>query len=404
MRVGIWLGEIINEQLGGASTFQSNILKEISQTKSNHQFYFFAKFNPNEQEIFEKICSSVKIFNLKESLSDSNKKTKFHILNNRNPGKTLSLDDQLKANKIEFCWIVCPYDGDLECPYALTVWDLDHRLLTFFPEVNFSGWKFDDREKYFNKMIGKSSYVIIGNNEGARQVNQFYNYPIERVKAIAMPTPSYVYELKGEENFISNNNLIKNKYFFYPAQFWPHKNHIAILNAFKILIEKNEDFKNFKIVFTGSDKGNQKYIKEKTKEIGLENYVNFLGFVSKEQIIALYQNAFALIYPSMFGPDNIPPLEAMALKCPVISSNARGMEEQLQNCALFFNPLDSKDLVNRILELYNNPKLADELVIKGVELAKKVNTNNYLDSIIKIIDEFALIRQMWSSEDQYIHP
>ena len=62
-----------------------------------------------------------------------------------------------------------------------------------------------------------------------------------------------------------------------------------------------------------------------------------VGLVSKEEVVALYKNAYALAYASYFDPDNLPPLEAMALNCPVICSGTNGMKEQLRDCALFFN-------------------------------------------------------------------
>ncbi|MFM7620659.1 MAG: glycosyltransferase, partial [Alphaproteobacteria bacterium] len=314
MRVGIWLGEIIKEDIGGAATFQSNLLHEMINNKYNHQFYFIIDYDGNHKKLIKTYDDSLNIINLKKTQNNS----KVNFFNKKLQNKINLLNDELQKNKIDFCWIACPSYVDINCPYAFTVWDLAHRLHTYFPEVSLSGWKFDDREQFYQRMINKSSYVIIGNKEGAKQVNQFYNYPIERIKTIAMPTPNYVYELKSEDSFIEKNNLIAKQYLFYPAQFWPHKNHIAILNAFKILLQKNESFKNFKIVFTVSNKGNEEHIKEKTHEYGLEKFVKFLGFVKKEQVISLYQNAFALVYPSMFGPDNIHPLEAMALNCPVI--------------------------------------------------------------------------------------
>jgi glycosyltransferase involved in cell wall biosynthesis len=277
---------------------------------------------------------------------------------------------------------------------------LAHRLQTYFPEVSISGWKYQDRENFYQKMIGKSSFAIIGNDAGAKQINQFYNYPLERIKTIPMPTPNYVYELTGDDKILSKNNIFKHQYLFYPAQFWPHKNHIRLLKALKILQQKNI---KFDLVFTGSDKGNQEYIKQKTKEFGLENFVKFLGFVSKEEIIALYQNAFALTYSSMFGPDNIPPLEAMALNCPVICANYNGAQEQLKNCALFFDPLNENEIVDKIINLQNNSQLRNDLQDRGAKLAKQVNTKNYVESLIKILDEFQPIREMWSSDKEFVH-
>ena len=208
-----------------------------------------------------------------------------------------------------------------------------------------------------------------------------------------MITPSDVYNTQGDDSVLSSFHLEKNKFLYYPAQFWSHKNHIRLLKELKKLLEEGYDLK---LVFSGSDQGNLKYVQRRTKELGLENNVIFAGFLPRNQIISLYKNAYALAYASYFGPDNIPPLEAMALGCPVICSEYKGAHEQLGDCALFFNQTTGENFKENIDKL-KDEKCRAEIIQKGRTLAKNCSTENYVKKMFEIIDEFSYIRECWGS-------
>ena len=391
MRVGIYIGKLQETTSGGAATFQTEILNELIKSKSEHEFYILYD-------------NSERLFNDNENIKFVNmniKKEKFSLKNLfPPPKKRFFLNEKVLEHKIEFVWCLTPFCHFVEVPFVFTIWDLEHRLQTYFPEVSVSGWDFDSRENFYKNIISKASYVVIGNSEGAKQVQQFYNFPIERIKTIPFPTPEFVFNKKADDEILTKNKLEKQKYLFYPAQFWPHKNHIRILKALSIL--KQEGF-DLKLAFTGSDKGNQTYIKQKVKEYNLEKDVEFLGFVSKKELISLYKNAFAMTFASMFGPDNIPPLEAMALNCSVICADNAGMKEQLGNAALFFNPLNENELAEKIKSLYEDENLKSNLLLKGNNLARSLKTSNYVASMIDLINEFAPIRECWSNTEKYTH-
>lgn len=383
MRVGVYISEV-QEKHGGASTFQTTILSALSRVESEHLFYIFYE---GREDLF-KDRKNVKFINL---VFFENKKNEFY----RSP-----LNKKILENKIELVWFPTPICEFIEAPFVLTVWDLQHRLQPYFPEVSFSGWKFDEREGFYRSSISRASYVITGNNEGAKQVEKFYGFPIDRIKTIPLPVPEFVVEKNYDDSILLKNEITKNSYLFYPAQFWPHKNHIRIIKALSIL--KNQK-SSLKVVFTGSDMGNVKYIHQKVMEYNLKSDIKFLGFVSKSELISLYKNAFAMVFPSMFGPDNLPPLEAMALNCPVICSDAAGMKEQLGDSALFFKSTDENDLAEKIQRLVNDQNLRESLIISGNELASKLTPDNYIQKFIDIVDEFVPIRECWSSEQKYIH-
>lgn len=164
----------------------------------------------------------------------------------------------------------------------------------------------------------------------------------------------------SEEKFLAQYVLHKNQYLFYPAQYWPHKNHFAILNVLKEI--KHEKKCNIKVVFTGSDKGNLSYLKQVVEKFNLSKDVYFLGFLDIEEVNILYRNALALVMPTFLGPTNMPLVEAMALKCPIICSDFEGHREQVGGHALFFNPRDYSQLKNHIIKVYENEEFRNQII------------------------------------------
>jgi glycosyltransferase involved in cell wall biosynthesis len=149
------------------------------------------------------------------------------------------------------------------------------------------------------------------------------------------------------------------------------------------------------LVFTGSDQGNLSHIRRVTDETGLSQKVTFLGFVERSMLVNLYRNAFALIFPSFFGPDNLPPLEAFALGCPVIAANIPGSEEQLGDAALLVDPTDEFAMAQAVYRLRTGPELRERLVQQGARRADAWSADDYVRGVMKIVDEFEPIRRCW---------
>ncbi|KKP24479.1 MAG: Glycosyl transferase group 1 [candidate division TM6 bacterium GW2011_GWF2_28_16] len=405
MNIGFYFGPKIDSdpKSGGGFTFAMSIFQELCKTSTDHNIYIFSedaeKFYDNKDINIKFIKINRYYASEKENLL---KKTILKL-----PRKILrfiqdkkyknALNKSVLENKIDLMWFATPAFEFVVVPYVYTVWDLQHRKQTYFPELVINS-EFENREKSYNSIIPKAAFVITGNKAGKNDICKFYNYPEERVIEISLPVPNFVFN-----NIVTSNECIdiKKPFIFYPAQFWAHKNHIIILLAIKNLKEKyNLDFN---VVFTGSDKGNLNYIKEKVKEFGLEKKIKFLGFVPIEDIIYFYKNAFALVFPSFFGPDNIPPLEAFALNCPVITARVEGVQYQLQDAVLLFDPKNELELVENIKKLYEDNNLKNNLIKNGKELVEKYKTQEYIKKIFKVIDDFERILRCWSSKDIYKH-
>lgn len=383
MNMAFYLGTFQDKEVGGGYVFQKSVIDEIIKYNFENKVHIYYE---SKEKLFDD-TKNIRFINLKYDKDYIVYKRKKLLRLKKQ--KIKSLDNVLKRDKIGFIYFIAPIDEPPHSvPYILTVWDLAHKKHTYFPEVSING-EFEWREKYYNNAVQKASFVVIGNEAGKEDLCKYYRMDSHRIKTNPMPTPDYVFSKKADETILDRYNLKNEKYLFYPAQFWAHKNHIRLLKAMKEL--KND---GFKMVFTGSDRGNVDYIHQKIKDFDLENVILNIGFVTQEGIIALYKNAFALTYASWFGPDNIPPLEAMALHCPVVCSNFEGAKEQLGDCALYFDRTDEMAIVKAVRKL-QDLNLKKELTQKAYLLAKEREIKKYVKNMMKIIKEFKAIRECW---------
>jgi len=260
------------------------------------------------------------------------------------------------------------------------VHDLMHRYEGRFPEVSEG---YSARELIFSSKAKYAWCVMTDSKVGKKQFIESYAKYMRtgRIHVVSLPfaVPKHIVEC--EEAWIETPQ----KYIFYPAQFWQHKNHINLVKAIHLLVGEIPDIH---LILVGSEKNNMKKIKEYISEYGLRNHVTIKGFVSNGNLKYLYRHAVGMIMPSYFGPTNIPPLEAMALGCPVAVSNKYAMPEQVGDAGLLFNPDYPEEIAGCIRRLWLDEGLRREMVEKGYKRVGKWTDDEFgkrLDRILEAI-------------------
>ncbi|MFW5888130.1 MAG: glycosyltransferase family 4 protein [Patescibacteria group bacterium] len=144
---------------------------------------------------------------------------------------------------------------------------------------------------------------------------------------------------------------IKKDFFLYVGNAYPHKNLEKLLDVFN---EFNRRYPDKQLVLVGKEDYFYKRLKEKARKDGLWTEkkdglpVVFAGYVKDEDLRILYKNALAYVFPSMYEGFGLPPLEAMANNCLVLSSDKASMPEILGEAAIYFNPEKSKDILDKL--------------------------------------------------------
>jgi len=409
MKVGVFLKNF-RPEIGGGSTFESEILPSLIKYGSNssHRFTIFSWSKGIEKVIsgshleFIPLQQSYAGRSFKERIKYRFLKTINQVLAKLPISRQFPLEDLVEKlvinSGVEVIWYLelGTYNYlTLEIPYITTVWDLAHRQQPFFPEVS-TGGRWERREKSYGVKIQRAAAVITGTSAGKAEIERFYQVPSELIHILPYPVPSFALQPSlGSDREVLAKYQIPHNYLFYPAQFWPHKNHTTLLLAVQILREVHNLI--MPVVFVGADKGNKLYIEQLVNQLNLSEQVYFLGFVPQSDLSALYRQAFALTFTTFCGPDNLPPIEAFGLGCPVIASQVAGAEEQLGDAAILFDPTNEQQLAVAIKALWDAPKMRSHLIQLGLERAAELTGEHYIQGIFKILDQFAPIRRCWSS-------
>ena len=192
-----------------------------------------------------------------------------------------------------------------------------------------------------------------------------------------------------EKNNVKKKYQLPDQYFLFVSSITARKNLIAICRAMIIL----KDTLATPLVIIGDGKIEKNEVKQLIKKNGIEHRLLFLNelsaakedsFTSAADFPAIYQQALALVYPSIFEGFGLPILEAMWSGLPVICSSVSSMPEVAEDAALYFSPEDTNQLAQHLQAIASDQQLAKILKDKGREQAKKFSTENYANQIIKI--------------------
>jgi glycosyltransferase involved in cell wall biosynthesis len=301
----------------------------------------------------------------------------------------------LLSCNMDMLWYPTPSVVTMEIPFITVVWDLQHRLQPYFPEVSLNA-EWDLRERHYASVLRRATYIVTGTEVGKREIEQFYGVPGERMRILPHPTPDFAFEPPtGDDDEILARYHIRRPFVFYPAQFWPHKNHVGLLEAVRLLEQRHG--LPVDVVLVGSDKGNRGFIEENAKRLGINDRVRFPGFVTQHELVVFYRNALATTYVTHFGPENLPPLEAFAAGSPVVASNVSGSEEQLGDAALRVDPRDHAAIAEAIFRVHSDVARRQALIERGRTRANRFRPDDFVRTIVTMLDEFEPIRKCWPS-------
>lgn len=176
------------------------------------------------------------------------------------------------------------------------------------------------------------------------------------------------------------------KYILSLSTIEPRKNLGLLLKAYEFLWKNNEI--DMDLVLAGRKGWKVDKIVDDLSEDVIE-HIHFTGYIEDEDLPSIYHFANLFVYPSMYEGFGIPPLEAMACRTPVITSNAASLPEVCADGAVYFENNDLESLKTTIKNFLNkNKEYRDNCVKAGVRRSKKFSwkeearkLNNYLDSL-----------------------
>ncbi len=273
------------------------------------------------------------------------------------------------------------YAAGIQTKSISVIHDLMHRYEKF-PEAA-SPLEVKRREHVYRSICKSSAMIFVDSAVGRDQVVECYGKQYaNKLRIMPFAPPQYLFE--QAEDVLPADVILPPKFIFYPAQFWEHKNHRNLVKAVKLLQNRGIDVQ---LVFVGSKKNGYERTMELIRENHLEANIHVLGYVSDSLMRILYRSARAMIMPSFFGPTNIPPLEGMAMGCPVAVSRVYAMPWQVGEAGLTFAPDDVEEMAETIRKLWQDDNLCKELSAKGKERAQYFSQEKFNGRFVKAIEE-----------------
>lgn len=347
MKIGINLTDLIPGKIGGMETYMRSLIYYFPLISSNDKFYVVGYL-----EILKDFkAKNIYKINI-EKLSSREKQSKL-------------LRELIINNKFDVWFSPLLILDPLDCPVpsAFTIPDMQHE---YFPEFFDSG-TLNWRKKYFQASADKAGVIFTLSENSRNDIIRFLEVAPEKVKAIHLDSPAWF-----NENNKTNSNVIKKRfdksnYLFYPANTWPHKNHLRLLEAFNRV---KDQIKETNLLFSGYPHQADKIIHNFIDKYDLKKRVHFLGYVKKEEIPSIYKNALGLIFPSLFEGFGIPIIEAFRSGCPVLCSDNSSISEVGGNAVMYFDGLSVSEISDSILKFISDSNLRRELIKRGYKRAE----------------------------------
>ncbi len=166
---------------------------------------------------------------------------------------------------------------------------------------------------------------------------------------------------------------IDNPFLLYVGNAYPHKNLNFLITAF---FDLHKEDNNLRLVLVGKEDYFYKGLKDFSMSVFVDypsSPVIFTGYIPDNKLEIFYEKAIAYVFPSLYEGFGLPPLEAMARGCPVISSDQGSIPEVLGDAAIYFNPHDKIDFIDKFKQLFCNIDIRNRMIERGRKHQGKYN-------------------------------
>tara|TARA_B110000483_G_scaffold150888_1_gene179657 strand:+ start:282 stop:1475 length:1194 start_codon:yes stop_codon:yes gene_type:complete len=291
----------------------------------------------------------------------------------------------INKNQYDLVFFITPSNLLLLCnktKFIYTIWEFAHKQYPSMPEYDEN--TISNRDKLYNYACNNAFKIILFNEKSKEDFIKYYLLDSSKINTFFFAP--HLSNAK-EDNFLELEKKIKNKkYIFYPAQFWPHKNHSYLLES---LFEYNKkNIEKIYLVFTGRNKGNRDFIKSKISNLKMNNEVLIFEYLSEAEICYLYENCFSVAFPSFVGSQSLPLFESFLFNKPIMY-NDKIIDPIYKDASLQLNIDDKNSLKLNIDKILNDPIFILKMLDSGKKIYKEsLETNVIKNKLSSLFEEY----------------
>ncbi|CAK0754676.1 mannosyl-N-acetyl-alpha-D-glucosaminyl-diphospho-ditrans,octacis-undecaprenol 3-alpha-mannosyltransferase / alpha-1,3-rhamnosyltransferase [Gammaproteobacteria bacterium] len=267
-------------------------------------------------------------------------------------------------------------------PFAFTLHDLQEKYYPEYFRLPTRIWRYAT-----NRLLTtRASHILCESGFVKCDIMRFFDVPESRIAVIPAPPVSTLKDCAFDvEGLVAVRRKLDlpESFVFYPAQFWPHKNHRRLVEAFAQVVKKHS---GVDLVLTGKKRDEYENVFQRVRELGLGSRVHHLGYVEQMELAAVYRCATVVAVPTLFESISLPVYEAFSLGAAVCASNVVALPEQIGDAGLLFDPLSVGDMAEKISILLDDPALRRQLIERGRQRMMAVTQDDYARRLGSVID------------------
>lgn len=347
MRIGINCF-LMNDRMGGLRQYAQRLIRELLDHDTDNSYVIF--HSPDNLHEIQLIGS--------ERLPEA-------ALQVSSFGELFT---HLESLDVYFCPFAILWPRPLPVASVVNLSDIQEVL---YPQF-FSEQELDSRKRHFAPSTKCANSVLTVSEFSKRTIAEHHGITPEKIFVAWHSADESMFEPPAADALQSFD--LPERFIFYPANFWQHKNHDALLRALVHLQTTHDVI--IPCVLTGQEIENGYPIRKKIAEYGLDDQVRLLGYVTNEEVHALFHKAAILCFPSLYEGFGMPLVDAMAAGTPIVCSDVTSIPEVVENAALMFDPNNYEDIADKLLTLWNSESMREKLVAAGRERVKIFTAEN----------------------------
>ena len=268
------------------------------------------------------------------------------------------------------------------CPTILTVHDLSAYL---YPETHEARHVRRSRRRL--PLMARIATRIVTHSQSVRQeVVEHLHVAREKVVPIPAAARSIFRPLPPEQTVETRERLgVEDEFLLFVGTIEPRKNLLILLSAYREVLRATESCPQLVIV------GKRGWLTDELfshlRELGIEERVHFTGYLSDDDLCALYSSCRIFIYPSIYEGFGLPPLEAMACGAPVITTSIPSIMEVSERAACLVVPASVDDLAQSIIRLLRDENERQRLSSNGLKRARQFSWDHTAQLMLEVYRE-----------------
>lgn len=231
------------------------------------------------------------------------------------------------------------------------------------------------------KSLLRADAIVADSNFTKKELLDTFPIAPEKVHVVySAPQESLTYADK--RRILLEPYDLPEKYILFVSTIEPRKNLLALVKAFERLKGKHGIEES--LVIVGKEGWDYASTWRYIERSSFRSDIKRVGYVPAEHLTAFYQHASLFVYPSFMEGFGIPPLEAMACGCPVLTANTSSLPEVVRYEEMMFDPGDIRGIVSKSLQVLTDPAHRRENLAKGAENVKRFSWEKSAKELIEI--------------------